>query len=102
MLNVVKDWREWRDPATGILQFNTNALYRDHGQIFVAARDGDSVVFHDVSRGIWGRMPGCRLDARAIHHRYIYNDYDNDVSFIRDICRLKLDRFDETKTPINE
>jgi len=67
------------DDTTFIYQ--TNCLYREHGQIIIARDLGNGQIqFNDISRGIYG-LAETQFGPHALQNAYLHNQYTMDISY---------------------
>ncbi len=98
-----------------MIRFNTGALYQEEGQVIRAemiegSDDGSgvgSVVFNDISRGIFAVIRKCPLTRQAVLHRYNYNEYDmcctpEEIRLARSLDRSQLPVNDEEALPVSQ
>jgi hypothetical protein len=72
------------------LIYQTNCLYRDHGQIIICRKVGQNengtinTQCNDISRGIYFLVNEVNWNARAIQNRYLNNTYSLDINYMLD------------------
>lgn len=76
-----------RDPVTGtmppkVIAWQTGRAYGPNGQrIGAVLRDDGAIVFHDIDRGIYGRLyEDTRFDQASIMVAYDTNSYTNELT----------------------
>lgn len=77
--------------------FQTNCLYAENGQVIAARKmDDGSIIINDISRGVYGRIENCQLNAYEINRRYLNNEVSLDVDYevTRELADIAIENQD--------